>query len=72
MKLSRTLCRWIPTIGLEIHAQIASTCKIFSGGAARLRNVQPNSTIALFDVAIPGTLPVGCTFSIFTYVAFRF
>lgn len=49
---------WLPSVGLEIHAQIISNTKIFSQGPARLRDSLSNSTLALFDIAIPGTLPV--------------
>lgn len=58
-----TLCRipslnWSPCVGLEIHAQICSRDKIFSIGPVGSRDPIPNSALSLFDVAIPGTMPV--------------
>lgn len=44
-------------IGLEIHAQIASKSKLFSGAATDF-NSSVNSAVSLFDCASPGTLPV--------------
>lgn len=44
-------------VGLEVHAQILCTSKIFSGAATKF--ISPiNSTVSLFDCATPGTLPV--------------
>eukprot|EP00741_Cyanophora_paradoxa_P025083 tig00000342_g24211.t1 len=43
-------------IGLELHAQILASSKLFSGAAAEFA-AAPNSRVALFDAAIPGTLP---------------
>ncbi|GLV42651.1 Glutamyl-tRNA amidotransferase subunit B [Carabus blaptoides fortunei] len=49
--------KWESVVGLEIHAQIASNSKLFSGaGTDFARPV--NSNVSLFDAAIPGTLPV--------------
>ena len=53
-----TTARWLPTVGLEIHAQILSRSKLFSDGSTESRNKPPNTTVSLFDVALPGTLPV--------------
>ena len=50
--------QWTPSVGLEIHAQICSRNKIFSRGPVRSRDLSPNSALSLFDVAIPGTMPV--------------
>lgn len=44
-------------IGLEVHAQLISKSKLFSG-AANDRNAPANSVVSLFDAATPGTLPV--------------
>jgi aspartyl-tRNA(Asn)/glutamyl-tRNA(Gln) amidotransferase subunit B len=44
-------------IGLEIHAQLATESKIFSGGATRY-GAAPNSQASLLDLGYPGTLPV--------------
>lgn len=50
--------KWLPSVGLEIHAQIISSTKLFSEGAAASEIRKPNSTVAFFDIALPGTLPV--------------
>lgn len=49
-------CDYAPKIGLEVHAQIASTSKMFSGGPHGY-GMAPNTAVALFDAALPGTLP---------------
>ena len=50
---------WISTIGLEVHAQIASETKLFSASIANDASRAPaNTQVALFDASIPGTLPV--------------
>ena len=54
--LMSSVSKWLPSVGLEIHAQIISSTKLFSGGATKSK--QPNSTVAFFDIALPGTLPV--------------
>ncbi len=48
---------WQPVIGLEIHAQLSTTSKLFSG-ASTAYGAEPNTQAALLDVAMPGTLPV--------------
>ena len=48
---------FIPTIGLEVHAQINSKSKLFSR-ASTAYNAAPNHNVDLFDSSIPGTLPV--------------
>ncbi len=48
---------WEVVIGLEVHAQIASKSKLFSSAPTSF-GADPNTNIELFDVAIPGTLPV--------------
>uniref|UniRef100_A0A914US36 Aspartyl/Glutamyl-tRNA(Gln) amidotransferase subunit B/E catalytic domain-containing protein n=1 Tax=Plectus sambesii TaxID=2011161 RepID=A0A914US36_9BILA len=48
---------WEAVIGLEIHAQIASRSKLFSGAATDF-DCSVNSAVSLFDCASPGTLPV--------------
>jgi aspartyl-tRNA(Asn)/glutamyl-tRNA(Gln) amidotransferase subunit B len=46
-------------IGLEIHAQIASRTKLFSEALhSNSAMAIPNTNVELFDVSIPGTLPV--------------
>ena len=48
---------WQPVIGLEIHAQLSTRTKLFSG-ASTAYGAEPNTQAALLDVAMPGTLPV--------------
>ena len=49
--------RWEVVIGLEIHTQLATRSKIFSG-AATAYGAEPNSQACLVDLGYPGTLPV--------------
>jgi aspartyl-tRNA(Asn)/glutamyl-tRNA(Gln) amidotransferase subunit B len=48
---------WEVVIGLEIHAQLATKSKIFSGSATAY-GAPPNTQASLVDLAYPGTLPV--------------
>ncbi len=48
---------WELVIGMEIHAQVASNAKLFSG-ASTLFGAEPNSNVAFVDAAMPGMLPV--------------
>jgi len=48
---------WETVIGLEIHAQLATQTKIFSG-AATAYGMPPNTQACAVDLALPGTLPV--------------
>ncbi|MBI1274686.1 Asp-tRNA(Asn)/Glu-tRNA(Gln) amidotransferase subunit GatB [bacterium] len=48
---------WEVIIGLEVHAQIASNSKLFSGAAADF-GADPNQHVSLVDAAMPGMLPV--------------
>jgi aspartyl-tRNA(Asn)/glutamyl-tRNA(Gln) amidotransferase subunit B len=48
---------WEVVIGLEIHAQLATKSKIFSGSATAY-GAAPNSQASLVDLAYPGVLPV--------------
>ena len=48
---------WETVIGLEIHAQLATKSKIFSG-ASTAYGAPPNSQASLVDLAYPGVLPV--------------
>jgi aspartyl-tRNA(Asn)/glutamyl-tRNA(Gln) amidotransferase subunit B len=48
---------WEVVIGLEVHAQVASKAKLFSGASTEF-GAAPNSQVALVDVAFPGMLPV--------------
>jgi aspartyl-tRNA(Asn)/glutamyl-tRNA(Gln) amidotransferase subunit B len=49
--------QWETVIGLEIHAQLATTSKIFSG-AATAYGAEPNSQACAVDLGLPGVLPV--------------
>ncbi len=48
---------WEVVIGLEVHAQIVSRAKLFSGAATAF-GAAPNSQVSLVDAALPGMLPV--------------
>jgi aspartyl-tRNA(Asn)/glutamyl-tRNA(Gln) amidotransferase subunit B len=48
---------WETVIGLEIHAQLATASKIFSGSATRY-GAKPNTQANLVDLGYPGVLPV--------------
>jgi len=48
---------WEIIIGLEIHAQVTSHAKLFSGASAEYGG-DPNSHVSLVDAAMPGMLPV--------------
>jgi aspartyl-tRNA(Asn)/glutamyl-tRNA(Gln) amidotransferase subunit B len=48
---------WEPVIGLEIHAQLATRSKIFSG-AATAYGAEPNTQACAVDLGLPGVLPV--------------
>ncbi len=48
---------WEVVIGLEIHAQVASQAKLFSGAATGF-GAEPNTQVSLVDAAMPGMLPV--------------
>ena len=48
---------WEMVIGLEIHAQVSSKSKLFSGASATF-GAQANSNVSLVDAAMPGMVPV--------------
>jgi len=48
---------WEVIVGLEVHAQVASQSKLFSGAATAF-GADPNSHVSLIDAAMPGMLPV--------------
>ena len=48
---------WEIVLGLEIHAQVASNAKLFSGAAVGA-GAGPNTQVSLVDAAMPGMLPV--------------
>ncbi|XP_012521305.1 glutamyl-tRNA(Gln) amidotransferase subunit B, mitochondrial-like isoform X2 [Monomorium pharaonis] len=49
--------RWKSTVGLEVHAQIATESKLFSSASTDFAS-PINSCVSFFDCATPGTLPV--------------
>jgi aspartyl-tRNA(Asn)/glutamyl-tRNA(Gln) amidotransferase subunit B len=48
---------WEVVIGMEIHAQVTSNAKLFSGAATEFGG-EPNAHVSLVDAAMPGMLPV--------------
>jgi hypothetical protein len=48
---------WEVVIGLEVHAQVTSAAKLFSGASTEF-GAEPNSQVSLIDAAMPGMLPV--------------
>jgi aspartyl-tRNA(Asn)/glutamyl-tRNA(Gln) amidotransferase subunit B len=44
-------------IGMEVHAQVSSNAKLFSGAATEFGGA-PNAHVSLVDAAMPGMLPV--------------
>ena len=48
---------WELVIGLEVHAQVASKSKLFSGASTQFGN-EPNLNVSMVDAAMPGMLPV--------------
>src|SRR2546423_7008994 len=48
---------WEVVIGMEVHAQVASNSKLFSGASTAFGG-EPNSHVSLVDAAMPGMLPV--------------
>jgi len=49
--------QWEAVIGLEVHVQLSTRSKLFSG-AGTAYGAEPNTQASLVDVALPGTLPV--------------
>jgi aspartyl-tRNA(Asn)/glutamyl-tRNA(Gln) amidotransferase subunit B len=48
---------WEVVIGMEVHAQVSSRSKLFSGASTEF-GAKPNSQVSLVDAAMPGMLPV--------------
>src|SRR5712692_3745459 len=48
---------WEVIVGLEVHAQVTSEAKLFSGASTEFGGA-PNSHVSLVDAAMPGMLPV--------------
>lgn len=51
------LSEWSIVIGLEVHCQIISEAKLFSGSSTKFGSL-PNTQVAFLDAGYPGTLPV--------------
>src|SRR4249920_2029494 len=49
--------QWETVIGLEVHVQLATRSKIFSGSSTEF-GAAPNTQASGLDIALPGTLPV--------------
>ncbi|ROT38397.1 aspartyl/glutamyl-tRNA amidotransferase subunit B [Sodiomyces alkalinus F11] len=54
---AQTVDGWELTVGIEIHAQLNTSRKLFSPAATSF-NDEPNSHVALFDLSIPGSQPL--------------
>lgn len=48
---------WETVIGLEVHVQLSTQSKLFSGSSTKF-GAEPNTQANIFDLALPGTLPV--------------
>ena len=48
---------WEAVIGLEVHVSLSTNTKLFSGTAS-IFGAEPNTQANIFDLAMPGTLPV--------------
>ena len=48
---------WELVIGLEVHAQVSTNAKLFSGASTQF-GAEPNSNVAFVDAGMPGMLPV--------------
>ena len=48
---------WEIVVGLEVHCQIISNSKVFSGASAKF-GANPNANVSFVDAAFPGMLPV--------------
>ncbi len=55
--LQGTTGSWEVVVGLEVHAQVTSRAKLFSGAATTF-GAEPNSQVSFIDAAFPGMLPV--------------
>src|SRR6476469_811606 len=57
MKGDNLIRGWEVVIGMEVHAQVSSNAKLFSGASTEFGGA-PNSHVSLVDAAMPGMLPV--------------
>jgi aspartyl-tRNA(Asn)/glutamyl-tRNA(Gln) amidotransferase subunit B len=56
-RIQGTTGEWEVVIGLEVHAQVTSNAKLFSGASTTF-GAEPNTQVSLVDAAMPGMLPV--------------
>ena len=56
-RVSGATGEWEVVIGLEVHAQVTSNAKLFSGASTAF-GAEPNTQVSLVDAAMPGMLPV--------------
>ncbi len=56
-RIQGTTGEWEVVVGLEVHAQITSRAKLFSGASTAF-GAEPNAQVSLIDAAMPGMLPV--------------
>ncbi|KKY32753.1 putative aspartyl glutamyl-trna(asn gln) amidotransferase subunit b [Diaporthe ampelina] len=54
----QTVPGWELTVGIEIHAQLNTHHKLFSPASPPLPSAEPNTHVALFDLAMPGSQPI--------------
>ncbi|RKU40276.1 hypothetical protein DL546_002667 [Coniochaeta pulveracea] len=54
---NQTVPGWELTVGIEIHAQLNTARKLFSGATTSF-NDEPNSNVEFFDIALPGSQPI--------------
>lgn len=55
--IAGTKSDWELVIGMEVHAQVATRAKLFSGASTKF-GAEPNSNVAFVDAGMPGMLPV--------------
>ena len=55
--MNKNVINWEAVIGLEVHAQIISNSKLFSGASTNFGS-DPNTQVSLIDAGMPGMLPV--------------
>ena len=56
-KIAGTTGDWEMVIGMEVHAQVRSNAKLFSGASTTF-GAEPNANVSFVDAAMPGMLPV--------------
>ena len=56
--LEEALSLFEPVIGLEVHAQLSTASKIFSGASTAFDPSRPNTNIDAYSIGLPGVLPV--------------